>query len=166
MKSKQTLADDNRSVSVITSLKIHGQPWSQAVYNSGKASVQARLILLEVIKIFAENNWRLACNVNLESTADTLVFQWCPNLDMDEFRFCAISLNRYDRLAWIQNLLNICRFNFSSKTQTATGAYSNRTGRCYQRSGDKTLVSWSPEDSRLSWNCGTEAGRMSVVGGQ
>ena len=24
------------------SLKIHGQPWSQAVYNSGKASVQAR----------------------------------------------------------------------------------------------------------------------------
>ena len=25
-----------------SSLKIHGQPWSQAVYNSGKASVQAR----------------------------------------------------------------------------------------------------------------------------
>ena len=25
----QTLADDNRSVSVITSLKIHGHPWSQ-----------------------------------------------------------------------------------------------------------------------------------------
>ena len=72
MKSKQTLADDNRSVSVITSLKIHGQPWSQAVYNSGKASVQARLILLEVIKIFSEHNWRLACNVNLESTADSL----------------------------------------------------------------------------------------------
>eukprot|EP00090_Calanus_glacialis_P047499 TRINITY_DN9901_c0_g1_i1.p1 TRINITY_DN9901_c0_g1~~TRINITY_DN9901_c0_g1_i1.p1 ORF type:complete len:1078 (+),score=157.12 TRINITY_DN9901_c0_g1_i1:452-3685(+) len=102
VKSKQTLADDNRSVSVITSLKIHGQPWSQAVYNSGKASVQARLILLEVIKIFAENNWRLACNVNLESTADSLVFQWCPNLDMDEFRFCAISLNRYDRLRLVR----------------------------------------------------------------
>ena len=102
VKSKQTLADDNRSVSVITSLKIHGQPWSQAVYNSGKASVQARLILLEVIKIFAENNWRLASNVNLESTADTLVFQWCPNLDMDEFRFCAISLNRYDRLRLVR----------------------------------------------------------------
>ena len=29
VKSKQTLADDNRSVSVITSLKIHGNPWSQ-----------------------------------------------------------------------------------------------------------------------------------------
>ena len=70
----------------------------QAVYNSGKASVQARLVLLEIIKIFAENNWRLAANVNLESTADSLVFQWCPNLDMDDFRFCAISLNRYDRV--------------------------------------------------------------------
>jgi len=107
VKSKQTLADDNRSVSVITSLKIHGQPWSQAVYNSGKASVQARLILLEVIKIFAENNWRLACNVNLESTADSLVFQWCPNLDMDEFRFCAISLNRYDRLRLVRTPVSL-----------------------------------------------------------
>jgi hypothetical protein len=80
-------------------------PWErwlyQAVYNSGKASVQARLVLLEVIKIFAENNWRLAANVNLESTADSLMFQWCPSLDMD-FRFCAVSLNRYDRLRLVR----------------------------------------------------------------
>jgi hypothetical protein len=60
--------------------------------------VQARLVLLEVIKIFAENNWRLAANLNLESTADSLLFQWCPSLDMEEWRFCALSLNRYDRL--------------------------------------------------------------------
>lgn len=72
------------------------------MYNSGKASVQARLVLLEIIKIFAENNWRLAGNVNMESTADSLIFQWCPNLDMDEFRFCAISLNRYDRLRLVR----------------------------------------------------------------
>ena len=84
VKSKQTLADDNRSVSVITSLKIHAHPWSQAVYNGGKPTIQARLVLLEIIKIFAENNWRLATNVNLESTADSLIFQWCPNLDMEE----------------------------------------------------------------------------------
>ena len=72
------------------------------MYNSGKASVQARLILLEVIKIFAENNWRLAANLNLESTADSLVFQWCPSLDMEDWRFCAVSLNRYDRLRLVR----------------------------------------------------------------
>jgi hypothetical protein len=84
---------------------IHGKPnilpW-QAVYNSGKASVQARLVLLEVIKIFAANNWRLAANLNLESTADSLMFQWCPSLDMEDFRFCAVSLNRYDRLRLVR----------------------------------------------------------------
>ena len=42
IKSKQTLADDERSVSVVLSLKLYGSPWSQAVYNSGKATIQAR----------------------------------------------------------------------------------------------------------------------------
>lgn len=35
IKSKQTLADDERSVSVVISLKLYGSPWSPAVYNSG-----------------------------------------------------------------------------------------------------------------------------------
>ncbi len=42
IKSKQTLADDERSVSVVISLKLAGSPWNQAVYNSGKATTQVR----------------------------------------------------------------------------------------------------------------------------
>ena len=75
IKSKQTLADDERSVSVVISLKLSGTPWNQAVYNSGKATIQARLIILEVASILAQHKWRLASNVSFCGTTDSFFFQ-------------------------------------------------------------------------------------------
>ena len=75
IKSKQTLADDERSVSVVISLKLSGTPWNQAVYNSGKATIQARLIILEVARILSQHKWRFAANVNFCGTTDSFFFQ-------------------------------------------------------------------------------------------
>ena len=75
IKSKQTLADDDRSVSVVISLKLSGTPWNQAVYNSGKATIQARLIVLEIVRILSQHKWRFAANVNFSGTTDSFFFQ-------------------------------------------------------------------------------------------
>lgn len=75
IKSKQTLADDERSVSVVISLRLSGTPWNQAVYNSGKATIQARLIILEVARILSQHKWRFATNVNFCGTTDSFFFQ-------------------------------------------------------------------------------------------
>ena len=75
IKSKQTLADDERSVSVVISLRLSGTPWNQAVYNSGKATIQARLIVLEVARILSQHKWRFATNVNFCGTTDSFFFQ-------------------------------------------------------------------------------------------
>ncbi len=80
IKSKQTLADDERSVSVVISLKLSGSPWNQAVYNSGKATIQARLIVLELARILSAHRWRFAMNLNFNGSSDSFFFQWCPNL--------------------------------------------------------------------------------------
>ena len=94
IKSKQTLADDERSVSVVIALKLSGTPWNQAIYNSGKSTIQARLIIVEVARILATYKWRYAANVNFAGLTDSFFFQWCPHLDMDEARYCAIILSR------------------------------------------------------------------------
>ena len=75
IKSKQTLADDERSVSVVISLRLSGTPWNQAVYNSGKATIQARLIVLEVARVLSQHKWRFATNVNFCGTTDSFFFQ-------------------------------------------------------------------------------------------
>jgi len=99
IKSKQTLADDDRSVSVVLSLKLSGSPWSQAVYGSGKAAVQARAVLLEVSRVLAGYKWRLAASVNFTGTTDSLFFQWCPGAaHLEQVQHCGLLLSRYDRL--------------------------------------------------------------------
>ena len=124
IKSKQTLADDERSVSVVISLKLYGSPWSPAVYNSGttklhlytyqllivclfelhlyeyeyhfynnnafdtfkclvtwsffllgKATIQARTIILEVARVLSAHKWRFAINVNFNGSTDSFFFQ-------------------------------------------------------------------------------------------
>jgi hypothetical protein len=97
IKSKQTLADDERSVSVVISLKLYGSPWSPAVYNSGKATIQARTIILEVARVLSAHKWRFAINVNFNGSTDSFFFQWCPSLDGLE-EMCSLILSRYDRL--------------------------------------------------------------------
>ena len=112
IKSKQTLADDDRSVSVVISLKLSGSPWNQAVFNSGKATIQARLIILELTRILAQHKWRFATNINFSGTTDSFFYQWCPNLELDEYRYCAIILYRYDRLRMLHvptNLVPVIR---------------------------------------------------------
>ena len=68
----------------------------QAVYNSGKATIQARLIILELTRILASHRWRFAMNLNLSGASDSFFFQWCPNLEEaeDAARYCAIILSR------------------------------------------------------------------------
>ena len=101
IKSKQTLADDERSVSVVLSLKLYGQPWSQAVYNSGKATIQARLIILELTRMLAAHKWRFAINVNFNGATDSFFYQWAPALEHNE-EHCAVILSRYDRMRLLQ----------------------------------------------------------------
>ena len=69
----------------------------QAVYNSGKATIQARLIILELTRILASHRWRFAMNLNLSGASDSFFFQWCPNLEEaeDAARYCAIILSRW-----------------------------------------------------------------------
>ena len=101
IKSKQTLADDERSVSVVLSLKLYGSPWSQAVYNSGKATIQARLIILELTRMLAAHKWRFAINVNFNGATDSFFYQWAPALEHNE-EHCAVILSRYDRMRLLQ----------------------------------------------------------------
>ena len=102
IKSKQTLADDERSVSVVISLKLSGTPWNQGIYNNGKATIQARLIVVEIARILARHKWRFALNVNFNGTTDSFFFQWCPNLELEDIRYSALILSRYDRLRLLQ----------------------------------------------------------------
>ena len=69
----------------------------QAVYNSGKATIQARLIILELTRILASHRWRFAMNLNMSGASDSFFFQWCPNLEEaeDAARYCAIILSRW-----------------------------------------------------------------------
>lgn len=87
---------------MVISLKLAGSPWSAAVYNSGKSTIQARLIIIEVARILATFQWRFAINVNFTGAADSFFFQWCPNLDLEDIRYCALILSRYDRLRLLQ----------------------------------------------------------------
>lgn len=106
IKSKQTLADDERSVSVVLSLKLYGSPWSQAVYNSGKATIQARLIILELTRMLAAHKWRFAINVNFNGATDSFFYQWAPALEHNE-EHCAVILSRYDRMRLLQVLQSL-----------------------------------------------------------
>ena len=88
---------------VLLAKKQHGSfftfpiPFLQAVYNSGKATIQARLIILELTRILATHRWRFAMNLNLSGASDSFFFQWCPNLEEaeDAARYCAIILSRW-----------------------------------------------------------------------
>ena len=103
IKSKQTLADDERSVSVVLSVRLAGAPWNQNVCNSGKATVQARQVTLEVTRILATFKWRLAATVNFSGSTDSLFYQWCPSLEgLESAGHCALVLTRYDRLRLLQ----------------------------------------------------------------
>ncbi|CAB4057449.1 unnamed protein product [Lepeophtheirus salmonis] len=103
IKSKQTLADDERSVTVVIALKLCGNPWTQAYYNSGKNTIQARSVILEIVRSLSIHKWRFAANINYTGNADSLFFfQWCPNLDLEDDKYCAIVLSRYDRLRCLQ----------------------------------------------------------------
>ena len=95
IKSKQTLADDERSVSVVISLRLSGTPWNQAVYNSGKATIQARLIVLEVARVLSQHKWRFATNVNFCGTTDSFFFQ--VSFLTVSSRGCCRELNKYQR---------------------------------------------------------------------
>ena len=95
IKSKQTLADDERSVSVVISLKLAGTPWNQAVYNSGKATTQARLVVLEICRVLASHKWRFAININFCGLTDSFFFQWCPNLALDQVRHTQRNLMQF-----------------------------------------------------------------------
>ena len=76
-------------------------PQLQAVYNSGKATIQARLIILELTRILASHRWRFAMNLNFCGASDSFFYQWCPNLEEaeDAARYCAIILSRWVRVA-------------------------------------------------------------------
>jgi hypothetical protein len=73
------------------------------VYNSGKATIQARLIILELARILSAHRWRFAMNLNFNGTSDTFFFQWCPNLQEaeEQTKYCALILSRSVDLAKI-----------------------------------------------------------------
>ena len=86
---------------MVLSLKLYGSPWSQAVYNSGKTTIQARLIILELTRMLAAHKWRFAINVNFNGATDSFFYQWAPALEHNE-EHCAVILSRYDRMRLLQ----------------------------------------------------------------
>ncbi len=88
---------------MVLSLKLSGSPWNQAVYNSGKSTIHARLVVLEITRVLSSFRWRLAINVNFGGAADSFFFQWCPGQEsLERTTYCALILSRYDRLRMLQ----------------------------------------------------------------
>ena len=78
-------------------LKLIGNPWNG---ETGQQGVQLRQLLLDIVKLFQTQNFKLIANVNFRGSTDSLFFEsrvQSFGLATPEEMF-AVSLNRVDRL--------------------------------------------------------------------